>query len=250
MQALIELDRVGVTLRQDGGSDERVLVDLSAAVGAGESVVILGSSGAGKSTLLKVIAGQQPVSRGQVVYRFDARQPGQFGYVSQSNSLLPWLSVYENVRFPMRILRRDAGADARIKSLLREFGLEGHERKLPRELSGGMARRTVLARALVYEPRVLLLDEPFGGLDPVTRYRLVDLLAQMRRRHGFTLVCVEHDIGAAVRLAERFWVLNGRGAALERLEPGEGETLSAGRTADRLRAMLGIEASPENDAPA
>ncbi len=217
------------------------VLDLPAAeIREGDSVVILGPSGAGKTTLLKLLAGLQPATRGTVTYGFDAAKPGQFGYVSQSNSLLPWLSVYENVAFPLRILGSDRDGDSRIRSLLAEVGLEGHEGKLPRELSGGMARRVVLARTLVCEPKILLLDEPFGGLDAVTRYRLIDLLLALRRRHGFTQICIEHDIGAAVRLAQSFWILDGGGAPLRRLDIDDAG--GAGRAADRLRAAPGVEA--------
>ena len=90
-----------------------------------------------------------------------------------------------------------------------------------------MARRAVLARSLVYEPRFLLLDEPFGGLDGATRYRLIELLLELRKRHGFTQICVEHDVEAAVRLSDKFWVLDGPGSPIRRLD-----------RADQLREIL------------
>ena len=114
---LVELDAVRVAYGGGEAGPERILTDLSADIRSGDAIAVLGPSGAGKTTLLKVIAGRQPVSAGRVRYHFDAERPGQFGYVSQSNSLLPWLSVYDNVGFPLtraqappRDLRRDGAA--------------------------------------------------------------------------------------------------------------------------------------------
>lgn len=220
-----------------------VLHALCLDVEEGEFLVLMGPSGSGKTTLLKVIAGQQPVSRGRVLCHFDAEKPGQFGYVSQANSLLPWLTLYENVRFPLAILRCHGDIHSRVENTLCEVGLQGHERKFPRELSGGMARRAVLARTLVFEPRILLLDEPFGGLDAATRHKLVRLLIQLRARHGFTQICVEHDVEAAVRLSEKFWVISGPGAPPKQLDfgprdnPAESSPLSQ-TVVERVRAVM------------
>lgn len=216
---LVEFVDACVSYPAKGGGQETVVRDLSAVLREGDAVAIIGPSGSGKTTLLRAIAGQQPVARGRLLHHFDLSRPGQCGYVSQSNSLLPWLDLRDNVAFPLSILGV-AGADAgeRVDGMLREVGLEGHARKLPREVSGGMARRAVLARALIYGPRLLLLDEPFGGLDAATRYRLVDLLLQLRERHGFTQVCVEHDVDAAARLSTRFWVLDGPGRPVKLLD--------------------------------
>lgn len=210
-KALVSLEGVRVAF-----GPESVLAELSVELAAGEAVAVLGPSGAGKSTLLKVVAGQQAVSAGRVRFGFDDAKPGAFGFVSQSNSLLPWLSVRENVAFPLTVVGggKESG---RVDGLLEEVGLEDHGHKLPREISGGMARRAVLARALVCEPLILLLDEPFGGLDAALRYRLTDLLLQVREKHGFAQVLVEHDVEAAAKLSSRFWLLDAPGAPLRQL---------------------------------
>ncbi|MBI3548939.1 MAG: ATP-binding cassette domain-containing protein [Elusimicrobia bacterium] len=212
---LVELSKVRVTFEDGRRSHEHALSDVTLRFLEGDAVGVLGPSGCGKTTLLRVIAGQRAVSSGEARFHPDAAKPGQFGYMSQSNSLLPWLSLFENVRFPLSILGRSAGAGERVARILREVGLEGHERKYPEELSGGMARRAVLARTLIYEPSVLLLDEPFAGLDAATRDSLVDLLTRLRTAHGFSLICVEHDVQAAARLATKFLVFKGPGTPPE-----------------------------------
>jgi NitT/TauT family transport system ATP-binding protein len=219
---LVEFSGAGVSF-----ADERVLAGFTAEIRAGDSIAMLGPSGSGKTTLLKAIAGRQAVTEGTARLHFDADKPGQFGYVSQSNSLLPWLTVSENVAFPLKIMKDAANAPARVRAILREVGLEGHGRKYPREISGGMARRVVLARTLVYEPQFLLLDEPFAGLDAATRYRLIDLLLELRAKHGFTQICVEHHVEAAIKLATAFWVFGGPGRPVAILN-----------TVDALRAEL------------
>jgi len=213
---LLELKDVHVAYR--GSSGQEVLAGITGQVHAGDSLAIVGPSGTGKTTLLRVLVGELPATRGAVDYHFDVREPGQFGYVSQSNSLLPWLTLHENVRFPLRVLKRQGDHAASVREVLGEVGLDRHEWKYPHELSGGMARRAVLARTLVCQPRFLLLDEPLGGLDAVTRNRMIDLLLALRTKHGFTQICVEHDLSAAARLADRFWVLPGPGAPAEAID--------------------------------
>jgi ABC-type nitrate/sulfonate/bicarbonate transport system ATPase subunit len=238
-QVLVELQSIHVSFRHPGASHEHVLADISVRIDAGDAITILGPSGCGKTTLLKAIAGQQPLSSGRVLYYFDAEAPARFGYLSQANSLFPWLTVAENVGFPLTILHRHDQTAERVATMLREVGLDGHGKKYPRQLSGGMARRAVLARTLVYEPQIVLLDEPFGGLDAATRSKLVELMLQLRQKHGFTQVCVEHDIEAAARLSSKIWVMSGGGAPLKQLHFGGGGGGSARPgTADNLAEKM------------
>jgi sulfonate transport system ATP-binding protein len=163
----------------------------------GEFVALLGHSGGGKSTLLRALAGLDRDFEGSI------RVPRRRSVVFQDARLLPWAPVLANVTLGLR------GADAsrRGRAALREVGLEGHEQAWPKTLSGGEAQRAALARALVREPELLLLDEPFGALDALTRIRMQGLLRQLCARHEPAVLLVTHDVEEAVLLADRVLVL-------------------------------------------
>jgi len=195
-----------------GRSRVDVLADISLTVHAGEIVALLGPSGCGKSTLLRLIAGLDHPSDGQVtvdghtVTGVDKR----CAVVFQEPRLLPWRSLRENVKLGARGSKDDAAVDA----LLAEVGLAGFESHLPKEVSGGMAQRAALARALAGDPGVLLLDEPFAALDALTRLQMQDLLADVAHSSGATVVFVTHDIDEALHLADRVVVMAGRGEGI------------------------------------
>ncbi len=187
----------------------------------GELVSLLGPSGCGKTTLLRIIAGLIPKSAGSVRIRgeeVDGPHP-DFGFVFQSPNLMPWRNVLDNVLFPMEILgRRDAPARERALELLRMVGLEGFHGARPHQLSGGMQQRAALCRALIHEPALLLMDEPFGALDELTRMEMNDLLLQIRERTHATVVFVTHSIAEAVYLSDQVLVFSRRPARIaERL---------------------------------
>lgn len=222
-----------------------VLADFALSVGLGEIVALLGPSGCGKSTALRIVAGLDSDFDGEVrVLGARVREPSPaVGVMFQEPRLLPWLTVARNVAFAVD----DAdSAMPRVDALLDEVGLAGWANALPRALSGGMAQRVALARALFREPAVLLLDEPFGAVDALTRARLQSLLLRVAARHGTTVLLVTHDTREAVLLADRVVVLPAE-AARPRVEipvrlPRPRERLGAEPTTleTRLLNALGI----------
>lgn len=180
----------------------------------GEFVAVVGPSGCGKSTLLRALAGLIAPSAGEV--RLDGqpvtRPSHQVGMLFQEPALLPWRTVEKNISLPFELgntkqtVVDPATLQARVASLIELVGLNGFERAYPRELSGGMAQRAALARALVTEPPILLLDEPFGALDALTRETLTAALEDIWRASGTTGVLVTHSIPEAVFLADRIIV--------------------------------------------
>jgi NitT/TauT family transport system ATP-binding protein len=173
----------------------------------GEFVSLLGPSGCGKSTALRLIAGLTEPTRGTVT----PSRHGQIGFVFQEPTLMPWATVAGNVSLPLA-LRRLAGAAAagRVAAALTQVGLDGFELAYPRELSGGMKMRASIARALVTEPALLLMDEPFAALDEVTRFKLNDDLLALWRAVKRTVVFVTHSVFESVYLSERVVVMTPR----------------------------------------
>ncbi len=182
----------------------KALTDVDLVVEHGQFVAIVGPSGCGKSTLLRVIAGLETASSGTV----DAPTRG-VAFVFQDANLLPWRTIRANVALPLE-LAGDHTAGARVEDALRRVGLDGFFDQYPHELSGGMRMRASLARALVTRPRVMLLDEPFGALDEITRYRLQDDLLTLHAELGFTALFVTHSVFEAAYLADRVVVMSGR----------------------------------------
>ncbi len=178
-----------------------------------EFVAILGPSGCGKSTLLKMVAGLLPPSRGKVLVdgRTVTEPLERLGMVFQSPVLLRWRTAINNVLFPAEALgQRDAAMRERALGLLKLVGLQGFEQKYPHELSGGMAQRVSLARALLLDPRLLLMDEPFGALDALTRDEMGFELLHIWQERPKTVLFVTHSISESVLLADRVLVMTAR----------------------------------------
>jgi NitT/TauT family transport system ATP-binding protein len=188
----------------------------------GQLISFLGPSGCGKTTLLRIIAGLIPKTSGTVtIGGDDIDEPlGNYGFVFQSPSLMHWRSVLDNVLFPMEILRRrDAAAERRATELLKLVGLSSFLKARPHQLSGGMQQRVALCRALIHQPALLLMDEPFGALDELTRLDMNDLLLNIRRETGATVLFVTHSISEAVYLSDKVLVFSKRPARIAREIP-------------------------------
>jgi NitT/TauT family transport system ATP-binding protein len=194
--------------------DGVVAIDgIDVTVEPGEFVALLGPSGCGKSTLLRLVAGLDTPSAGRVELRDEGQGPGQVAYVFQDSHLLPWRTVLDNVALPLELggVKASERADA-ARQALESVELGEWAEHFPAQLSGGMKMRVSLARALVTEPRLLLLDEPFGALDELTRLRLDDQLRTVWTQRRPTVLFVTHSISEAALLAERAIVLSGRPA--------------------------------------
>jgi len=188
-------------------------VDL--AIEPGEFVSLIGPSGCGKTTLLRVVADLEHITSGSVLVNgvspHDARLARAYGYVFQAPALFPWRTVLGNVKLPLQIQGRPAAeCEAIAREQLARVGLTGFESKFPWQLSGGMQQRASIARALSFEPRILMMDEPFGALDEITRDRLNEQLQQLWQRERRTVVFVTHSIAEAVYLSTRIVVMSPR----------------------------------------
>jgi NitT/TauT family transport system ATP-binding protein len=224
LSGFIELDRV--RLRYQEG-DELALEQTSLQVQEGEFVAVVGPSGCGKSSLMKLVTGLLPPSEGNItVAGHEVTGPISIvGMAFQASTLLPWRTTLQNVMLPLEIVqphrsqlrKHKAEYEEKARALLGEVGLNGFEDKYPWELSGGMQQRANLCRALIHEPRLLMLDEPFGALDAFTREELWDTLQSLWMQHGFTVILVTHDLREAVYLADTVYVMSKRpGRILER----------------------------------
>lgn len=202
-----------VSKRFGGANGVTALKDLNLNVRDCEFVAVLGPSGCGKSTLLRLLAGLEPYDEGTISILGEpvTRPRDDIGIVFQTSNLLPWLNVETNLRLGVEIRHGRAKAAATdISELVETLGLTGFERRYPHELSGGMRHRVAIGQALLLDPRILLLDEPFGALDALTRDRLNIELLRIWQRHRKTVVLITHSIAEAILLADRVIVLSAR----------------------------------------
>ena len=186
-------------------------VDL--AIGDNEFLSLVGTSGCGKSTLLSIAAGLESHDEGQVLVDGQPVQgPGlDRGVVFQSYTLFPWLTAQQNVEFALKAAGFSGGDAGKVaREHLALVGLEGFADRFPRALSGGMKQRVAIARALSYRPKMLLMDEPFGALDALTRHHMQELLTRIWERHRLTVLFITHDVEEAVYMSDRVAVMSNR----------------------------------------
>jgi len=204
------------------GSPESVLEDVNLVAGAGEFVSVIGPSGCGKSTLLNIIAGLEDADAGSVMLDGDlhgqrlGQRLGQIGYMQQKDLLLPWRSVLDNTIMGLE-LNGSSRKDARSRALelMETFGLKGFERQYPFALSGGMRQRAAFMRTMLLDQEVILLDEPFGALDALTRVQMQEWLMELWGSMKKTIVLITHDVDEALLLSDRVYVLTARPARVK-----------------------------------
>lgn len=206
---IIQVDGLSAIF-QSGAGGFHALQDVSFTIDAHQFICILGPSGSGKSTLLRILGGLLPPSRGSVILD-GAPITGpsrRVGFVFQDASLMPWRTVLENILLPLEVSQVPRQeAISRAMDLIQLVGLTGFEYWMPSDLSGGMAQRVAIARTLIYDPDILLLDEPFGALDALTRERMAMELARIWQVNRVTIIMVTHSISEALLLADRVLVL-------------------------------------------
>jgi NitT/TauT family transport system ATP-binding protein len=217
----VELRDVGKTFDSRSG---RVVVlnGLNVSLQSGEFLAIVGPSGSGKSTVLNLLAGLDRPTTGAVLCQGEpvAAINTGIGYLTQHDSLLPWRTVVQNIAVPLELRKIDrAEIAARVRELIAQVGLDGFERHYPSQLSGGMRKRAMLARTLIYDPPVLLMDEPFGPLDAQLKLVLQAELLKLWSARRKTVVFVTHDIVEAITLADRVLVFSPRPCQIRLDEP-------------------------------
>lgn len=233
-KAFLEINQISKSYPQHQ-KEILALKDISMSIPQGKVVAFVGASGCGKSTLLRIIAGLVAPSSGSV--QIDGRSPmayqksGQTGFVFQNSTLFPWWTLLQNVMLPTKIQSKLSNIDqhSRAASLIQILGLSGFESAYPRQLSGGMLQRAAIARALMLQPQLLLLDEPFSALDELTRETLWVDFNQIWRKHNLTVLLVTHSVTEAVFFADQIVVMSPRPGliqiCLEILLPAERQIL-------------------------
>ena len=220
MAALLSIDRVSKEYPVRG---KRIValesIDLS--VSAGEFVTIVGPSGCGKSTLLNLVVGLLRVTSGQITFRGEPVDGicTKIGYVTQKDNLLPWRTLAENVEIALEIRGIDKTArKVQAQELIDRVGLSGFEDHYPHELSGGMRQRANIIRTLIYDPELILMDEPFGPLDAQTRIVLQDQLLKLWYASKKTIIFITHDLIEAITLADRVVLMSSRPGRIKSIE--------------------------------
>ena len=217
MQSKIKIQKVNKTFIQNNNETTEVLKDINLDIQEGEFICLLGHSGCGKSTLLRIIAGLERDYEGEAY--IDGKSifgPSlDKGLVFQDHRLFPWFTVEENVGYGLA--DREANKKERIEELIHLVGLQGFEKKYPRQLSGGMSQRVAIARALINRPSLLLPDEPFGALDALTRITMQNEILRIWKAQKNTMVMVTHDIDEAIALSSRIVILGQRGTGIKRI---------------------------------
>jgi len=255
---LIRVSGLRKVYGDDAASGVLALEDIDLEVGLGEFVAVVGPSGCGKSTLMRVLAGLIPATAGQISFGGQALNGPRkdVGIVFQAPILFPWRTVLDNVLLPIDVQRRGRQANlARARELLSLVGLADFENRYPAELSGGMQQRVGIARALVHDPSILMMDEPFGALDAMTREHMNVELQRLWMARNKTVLFITHSIGEAVFLADRVVVMTARPGRIAEVLPinlPRERTLDAMSTPEfgdyvrRIRAHFGSKGATDD----
>jgi len=215
----LRVRNVSKTFITTDGSELRALEGVTLSLAAGEFVSLVGPSGCGKSTLLRLIAGLDSATSGELWVGDEpiTGPSAQRGLVFQDPNLFPWLTIRRNIQ--VGLLARGVLSEKRheVDEFMKLVGLEGFGDSFPHQLSGGMAQRAALARALINHPKVLLLDEPLGALDAFTRMRMQDEVLRLWESRGTTMLLVTHDIDEAIYMSDRIVIMSPRPARIERI---------------------------------
>ena len=210
-ETILEVNKVSRVYKDD--EEETVaLLDADFDVKEGEFISIIGSSGCGKTTLLRMLAGLDPVKQGEIRLRGKIIQgpDPKRGYVFQQNNLYNWLTVEQNIAYGLKARKVYKENKHRVPELIDLIGLNGFEKAYPHQISGGMAQRVAIARFLINDPEILLLDEPMGALDSFTRADLQDKLLELKKKNNTTMVLVTHDVDEAIYLSDRIIIMTPR----------------------------------------
>lgn len=201
----------------------KALEGIDLTINQGEFVSIVGASGSGKSTLLRILAGLIPPTEGQVTLNGEqiTKPTARIGMAFQSSTLFPYLTVKENIAFGPKLQGQEEAKAEAIDAIIKTIGLQGFEKVYPHQLSGGMAQRVSLGRAIVNDPEILLLDEPLGALDAFTRLRLQEELIALWQQTKMTMIMVTHDIDEAIYCSQKVVVMSPRPGRVMEVVPIE-----------------------------
>lgn len=217
MTNFLKLEKVGFSYKNDLVSARKIVDNLFLEVTQGEIVTFVGFSGCGKTTLIKLIAGILHPDNGAISLLgqsiLESRKNGLINYVPQQNALLPHLTVRENVLLPLKINNRKTD-DRELRELLQVMGLDKIQNLYPKQLSGGISQRVATARALITNPLLLLMDEPFASLDEFAREKINEDLLSWQKKHRTTIIFVTHNVQEAVFLSEKVFVLSNPSAKI------------------------------------
>ncbi|MDQ0204521.1 ABC transporter ATP-binding protein [Pectinatus haikarae] len=219
MVGAVNINSVTKKFAADDGSEITALNGIDLKVRAGEFISLIGPSGCGKSTLLRLIAGLSKPTEGTLFIDESEIKGTSYerGLVFQNAMLFPWLNIYDNIAFGLKARKVYRSSKDRVKSFISMVSLDGFEKSFPHQLSGGMIQRAGLARVLINDPKVLLLDEPLGALDAFTRMNLQDELIRIWKKEKMTMILVTHDVDEAVYLSDRIVVMTPRPAKIEKI---------------------------------
>lgn len=212
-EIILRLDRVSKEFNTVDGQIISALQEINLKVTKGEFLSIIGPSGCGKTSLLRIIAGLEATSGGEVFFGngMDPEGGPNIGFIFQEFALLPWRTVLENIEFGLEIRGiRKAERIEKALEYIKVIELEGFEKKYPKELSGGMKQRVAIARSMICNPKILLMDEPFGSLDAQTRFTMEQFLVRIWKKTGKTIIFVTHNVDEAVFLGQRVIVMSSR----------------------------------------